>query len=115
MSSVFQLIDWNVADWNLPVLNSLLLPFEVENIVNIPLVNLQGRDSLVWTDNANGFFSVKSAYKLIKKWESLDRPGASDAIVDLEKILASTSFATAEALHVASLAQWASDEKAVME
>ena len=40
------------------------LPLDVENILSIPLVDRAMSDELIWHYDANGCFSMKSAYHL---------------------------------------------------
>ena len=55
-------------DWNL--LNRTFLPFEVEAIAGIPLSDRMPDDRQVWAETSNGFFSIRSAYKLTLELET---------------------------------------------
>ena len=59
---VFALIDEDSKRWKVNTLKALLLLFEVETILNIPLSYNLLEDKLIWVGNKRGEFSVKSAY-----------------------------------------------------
>ena len=59
---VSALIDEDTKRWKVDTLKALLLPFEVETILNIPLSYNLLEDKLIWVGNKRGEFSVKSVY-----------------------------------------------------
>lgn len=67
---VSQLVLQDLRCWNEPLINSLFLPFEASQILQIPIPSYAGNDQLSWGPDKRGVFSVKSAYHCVKKWES---------------------------------------------
>ena len=61
---VCEFIDDEKKCWDLELLNPTLLPFEAEEIVAIPLSIRLPEDKQIWAESLNGFFSIKSAYKV---------------------------------------------------
>lgn len=62
--------------WNLQLLNDNFLPFEAQQIAQIPIHN-ERRDKFVWWENKNGEFSVKSAYHFLKQRKSVQQSNQS--------------------------------------
>jgi hypothetical protein len=52
--------------WNMQLVNDMFLPFEAQQIAQIPVVYNQ-KDEFVWWANKNGEFSVKLAYHFLKQ------------------------------------------------
>ena len=69
-SRVCDFIDVNNKCWDWNLLNRTFLPFEAEAIVRIPLSVRMPDDRQVWVETSNGFFSVRSAYKLALEFET---------------------------------------------
>ena len=61
---VSKLIDTTNINWKSELLDQVILPFEVEGIKSIPLSPRLPADKLIWLASPNGFFNVKSAYKV---------------------------------------------------
>lgn len=55
------------GDWNLTMLNEMFNTDSVKRICEIFWANMEEDDSLVWLENKNGVFSVKSFY-CIENW-----------------------------------------------
>ena len=51
--------------WNLQLVNDLFLPFEAQQIAQIP-ISSNHRDKFLWWENKNGEFTVKSVYRFLK-------------------------------------------------
>ena len=67
---VCDFIDVEKRCWDLNLLNRNFLPFKAEFIVRIPLSVRLPDDRQVWAETSNGFFSVKSAYKVALELET---------------------------------------------
>ena len=52
------------------------LPFEVENIGGIPLSIRLPKDKQIWAKMSNGYFSVRSAYKIALELDKHDDRGS---------------------------------------
>ncbi|XP_038717940.1 uncharacterized protein LOC120011012 [Tripterygium wilfordii] len=63
---VSKLIDSESRSWNDPLLGQIFSPNDVAAITQIPLYGLNREDSLVWSQNTQGRFTIKSAYWLAK-------------------------------------------------
>ena len=50
--------------WDVDLIRTTFLPFEVETILKIPLSRTLPEDKLIWIGNRGGEFSVKSAYHI---------------------------------------------------
>ena len=79
---VSSLIDDDTKWWKPDLVKSLFLPFEVANILRIPISFSLPEDSLIWLGNKNCSFTVKSAYyiaaKLVEQGELEE--GTSDSL-----------------------------------
>ena len=49
-------------EWDIELVRSLFLPQDADAILIIPLSNLVTKDRLVWAEDKNGRFTVRSAY-----------------------------------------------------
>jgi hypothetical protein len=65
-------------------LNQLFLPFEVDHIIRIPLINPNEADELIWAYNNNGSYTVKSGYHAICQWsgQETNNSGSSNITQD---------------------------------
>lgn len=52
---VVQLMDRAAAGWDEYLVRSNFLPFKASQILKIPMLNLQEKDSLVWSATGDGF------------------------------------------------------------
>lgn len=52
------------GEWNEGLIKNLLIPSDVEDILEISLGNLRDKDEITWNLESKGVFSVKSAYHL---------------------------------------------------
>ena len=50
--------------WNVDLIRTIFLPFEVETILKIPLSRTLPEDKIIWIGNRSGEFSVKSVYHI---------------------------------------------------
>ena len=50
--------------WNVDLIRTTFLPFEVETILKIPLSRTLPENKIIWIGNRSGEFSVKSAYHI---------------------------------------------------
>lgn len=60
------------------MVHEIFLPFEAQQIIQIPLSDRAHDDSLVWAATPSGIFSVQSAYKCIREWQTQDNGSTSD-------------------------------------
>jgi hypothetical protein len=68
---VNDLINSDTKHWNLPVINTIFLPFEAHQISKIPLINTNSRDELTWAGTKEGIYSVKSGYQAVMEWNNV--------------------------------------------
>ena len=61
---VSALIDPLTKWWNVSLVKTSFLPFEVDSILRIPLSYSMPKDKLIWLGNKRGEFTVKSAYHI---------------------------------------------------
>jgi hypothetical protein len=54
--------------WNSDIINQVFIPFERDQIHQIPLVKEQTDDQLMWPFTKEGSYTVKSGYNIIKSW-----------------------------------------------
>ncbi|CAL8991256.1 unnamed protein product [Prunus brigantina] len=77
------IIDWNSRSWNLDIIRPLLSTQEALAIQRIPIGSILKVDHLVWPDEKNGKYSVRSGYHNIHTHHhhsSLRRPSSSMSI-----------------------------------
>ncbi|XP_075645166.1 uncharacterized protein LOC142616185 [Castanea sativa] len=75
---VSSLIDPRTKWWKINAIRALILPFEADTILKIPLSQNLVEDKLIWLGNKRGVFSVKSAYFIAAKiLEKKDRGESS--------------------------------------
>lgn len=69
---VGELINPTTCAWNVDLLDQLLLPFERDRILSIPLSMRMPEDVLCWDLERNGQYSVRSAYRALfgDEWAS---------------------------------------------
>jgi hypothetical protein len=83
---VSKLIDHTAACWREEVLNAEFLPMDVHEIIKIPLISVSREDRWAWSFERNGYFSVRSAYRMLittkkKREDWLDqRTGSSNSV-----------------------------------
>lgn len=75
---VIKLLDPSIHSWNMQLVNSLFLPFEVAQISQIPLPLYAKSDSYIREGNKDGEFSVRLGYHKIKQWEHQQIPNSSN-------------------------------------
>ena len=76
---VSELIDYAEASWKLDVLDALFLPHEADVIKGILIISRLPTDKLIWVEEPNGKFSIKSAYRLaIRLSKSADQGTSSE-------------------------------------
>jgi hypothetical protein len=68
---VKDLIDPSTNQWNHQLINQTFLPFEANQIFQIPLVDRNSTDELAWAGEKDGRYTVKSGYRAIIEWKSL--------------------------------------------
>uniref|UniRef100_A0A803QIF3 Reverse transcriptase zinc-binding domain-containing protein n=1 Tax=Cannabis sativa TaxID=3483 RepID=A0A803QIF3_CANSA len=75
-SKVCNLMEVGGGSWDKEILDDLFEERDKKLILDIPLHSTQGRDKLHWIHETSGFYSVKSAYKLLQKvqgrWQQLE-------------------------------------------
>jgi hypothetical protein len=64
---VSELLHYDRREWNTELINATFLQFEAHQILQIPLSLNNRQDCFIWGANREGEFSVKSAYKFLKK------------------------------------------------
>jgi len=63
---VSDLIHDDIRCWNAPLINETFLPFEAQQILQLPISFSQSQDEFVWGASQCAIFSVKSAYRFLK-------------------------------------------------
>ena len=61
---VSDLIDEDTRQWNRGKIQALFAPSTQQEILAIPLNNLNSSDELVWKENSTQNFTVKTTYKI---------------------------------------------------
>jgi hypothetical protein len=77
--SVQSLIDTTAKVWNLNVFQQTFSPEVIRRILDTPLIDQMIDDRPVWKAETNGYYSVKSAYKL-----------CVDVLTDVEQVTPNT-------------------------
>ncbi|XP_074278373.1 uncharacterized protein LOC141601964 [Silene latifolia] len=62
LMKVADLLEPHGREWNVTMLNQLLLPFEVQRILNIRISPNKPKDTWFWSVEREGDYSVKTAY-----------------------------------------------------
>jgi hypothetical protein len=78
-ASVDSLINFHSMSWNVPLLQEVFLPRDVELITQIPLSVRRPRDTLIWSGTKKGIFTVKSAYYMLLHQSSAGEAGSSSS------------------------------------
>lgn len=76
ISLVSDLIDVDRKSSNMDLLKQVFLPFEVKNIGRIPLSTRLPEDRQIWAETSNGYFSIRSAYKIALELDKHDDRGS---------------------------------------
>jgi hypothetical protein len=64
--------------WNRQLVNYIFIPFEAEQILQIPIMNLSREDEFTWPKAKDGEYMVKSGYQTVKDWnEGSNNPSTS--------------------------------------
>lgn len=98
------LVDPISKSWNVDLLNSLFLPFEVDHILEIPISHRLSEDLLCWDLEKNGVYSVRSAYRALigDVWRGMEE--APSDVTDFWKVIWSAAFLPRVKLFVGKLA-----------
>nr|POF15765.1 putative ribonuclease h protein [Quercus suber] len=78
-AQVAALINPNTRSWNIDLLNQHFLSFEVTRIKAIPLSWTEQEDRLIWPDNHDGEYLVKSGYQMLCKEANSSAASSSDS------------------------------------
>jgi len=73
---VADLINEDYGEWNVQLVNDIFLPFEAQQIVQIPILHAQ-RDKFVWWEIKESEFTVKSAYHFLKHKKEVQQSNQS--------------------------------------
>lgn len=63
------LLEEDEHGWKAGLINGVFLPFEVEQILSIPLPIFGRQDKFIWGESTHGDYSIKTAYRLIKRMD----------------------------------------------
>ena len=80
-ATVDSLLQEDGLGWNIPLLEQVLLPFEVAQVKQLYLSPRQPQDKLVWQYSKTGSYTVRSAYHLLMQQPALTSPGTSSGTV----------------------------------
>ncbi|KAL0007322.1 hypothetical protein SO802_008824 [Lithocarpus litseifolius] len=75
--AVLELINLEIHVWRTELIHSIFHPNDAKAICRIQLSRRHVADSIIWSYNKNGYFSVKSAYKVARKIQGEDRAKSS--------------------------------------
>ena len=64
---VCDLFNPDTRQWHLQLLSHTFMPNTVCDIKHINLGTIANQDKLIWKENRNGIFLIKSAYRVAKK------------------------------------------------
>ena len=64
---VNDLIDEDSKEWKRALVCQSFLPQDIDAILSIPLSVTEVRDRVIWAENKNGRFMVRSAYRLAQE------------------------------------------------
>jgi hypothetical protein len=53
--------------WNRGIITMIFYPFEAQQVLNIPITDINYQDELCWPKTTNGTYAVKSGYHAIKE------------------------------------------------
>jgi hypothetical protein len=56
--------------WNIQLIRNIFLPFEAEQILQIPITNIARDDDFTWPKTKDGIYTVKSGYQAIYEWKN---------------------------------------------
>ncbi|CAI8601012.1 unnamed protein product [Vicia faba] len=73
----YDLIIHEICCWNRDLVEKLFSPGEAIQIMSIPLSMIRLGDERIWHGEADGYYSVKSAYKLISNKNVASKSGLS--------------------------------------
>ncbi|XP_059428496.1 uncharacterized protein LOC132162251 [Corylus avellana] len=76
-ATVSELIDRDLRWWNCPLINSIFNSEEARMIMSLPLSLTNQPDCQIWRGSANGEFTVKSAYHMVKEQEAIIKAESS--------------------------------------
>ncbi|PNX71213.1 ribonuclease H [Trifolium pratense] len=68
---VKDLINPATNQWNQNLIHQIFLPFEANQILQLPLVEPNSKDELVWSGTKDGLYTVKSGYHAAMEWNHL--------------------------------------------
>jgi hypothetical protein len=71
---VKDLINRQESSWKSDIISSQFLSIDQESIYQIPIINTNIKDSVMWMHEQNGNYSVKSGYKAIREWQNQNSP-----------------------------------------
>ena len=77
---VADLIDTEAGCWREELVRQLFLSIDVDIILQIPLCTSWPEDKLIWHYTADGLFSVRSAYHLLRTKMKPDTPSSSGGL-----------------------------------
>ena len=83
---VCDLIDGDQKEWKEDLIRQCFLPQDVEAILSIPLNAHGARDRMIWAENKNGKFTVRSAYKLAQDIHSEGNTSESSDLAALKQM-----------------------------
>jgi hypothetical protein len=56
--------------WNRGIITKLFYPIEAQQVLNIPITDINYQDELCWPKTTDGTYTVKSGYHAIKEWDN---------------------------------------------
>ncbi|XP_038708495.1 uncharacterized protein LOC120003549 [Tripterygium wilfordii] len=73
---VHHLINFRKGCWDEHFMRQILLPVDVEAILEIPLGDVRARDSRRWYFEPKGIYTVKSGYRVREEWNQFNKNDA---------------------------------------
>ncbi|MCH91094.1 putative ribonuclease H protein, partial [Trifolium medium] len=83
---VKDLIDPTTQQWNQNLINQIFLPFEAQQICQLPLVDTNAPDELTWFGTKEGVYTVKSGYHAVMNWNSVNIDHSGSHTLDTDPI-----------------------------
>ncbi|KAK9995832.1 hypothetical protein SO802_020518 [Lithocarpus litseifolius] len=81
MQWICDLIDEDNKEWKKDLVSQYFLPEDRDAILGIPLSATSARDRVIWAENKNGKFTVKSAHRLVleEQWVNMLAEGSDQS------------------------------------
>jgi hypothetical protein len=79
-------MDINNNGWNEQLIRQLFIPYEAQQILNIPTLNRSTEDTIIWAGTMDGSYTVKDGYQAIMNWGKEGNNGSASTSTLHEEI-----------------------------